>query len=464
MWRRPALSVAILTHARSAFLMEALEAFLGQTWGDFELIVLDNASPDDTAERVLAIKDPRLMYVRQPPGKLSGYNWATAVWMARGDLMLVTHDDDVAEPDLLVRAAGAFQRDPGLAAVATNVSIMDQGGQPLQARLYPWAADRDFPRGELLPAFLAEKLWVPMQTCLFRREIMARKVGLARRWSPAKRLATLATGDILNALQLNLEGGFRILEAPLLRYRQHGAQEGRGVHPTRHMIDLFRILQGAARRQPLVGAHLPLIEARLARYRAQDLLLDTVRRPTPAALARKGAAILDPLRGRAFPGPAAELLVPLDILARLLGLPSLEAGGAAPPALRADQAFAAWRARLAEGGTLLGGPGPRRIAILGSLLVAALLVLDARASGVACAAVLDSSPSRQGRDLLGLPVLDPAWLGGEGEGLDAILISSEGDHEAGIRELLRRHLGGRPVPILSWKDLALDPGAGGGAR
>lgn len=458
MWRRPPLSVALLTYNRSRYLRAALEGLLAQTWGDFELLVLDNASTDDTPETVLACKDPRLVYIRQPPGKLSGYNWASALWMARGEYLLITHDDDVPETTLLARQMEAFAKRPALAAVATNVSIVDASGAPLQPRLYPWTQDRQFECGEYLEAFLKEKLWVPMQTCLFRRELMARLVGLGRTWSPAPRLATLATGDILNAIQLNSAGELRILQEPLLRYRQHGKQEGRGVDQNWHMIELFKRLRKAARRDATLEGCRPLIEARLARYQAQDLLLRTREPEELPRLKRQAERLLRGLEKGLAAQERSELLLPLLVLAQLLGLRTeLQAPPARLPEDRTTRAFAAWRDRLAEQGGLLSPGGPRRIAILGSLLTAGLLALEARRSGVELVCFLESSPARQGERLLGRDIHPVAWLDQHSGSLDAILISSEGEGEEGIRAMLRGHLGSASLPILSWKDCA-EPG------
>lgn len=461
MWERPALSIALLTYNRSPYLKLALEGILAQTWGDFELLVLDNASTDDTAETLLAIKDPRLTYVRQPPGKRSGYNWASALWMARGEFLLVTHDDDIMEPAMLGRQMAAFQAHPQLSAIATNVSLVDEGGRTLQSRLYPWKEDRYFERGDYLRAFLEEKLWVPMQTCLFRRAAMARLVGLRPDWKPASRLATLATGDILNAIQLNHQGDLLILEEPLLRYRQHHSQEGRGVDQSNHMIELFRILRRASRANAHVRPHLPLIEARLARYLIQNRLLQTREAKDLPGLKRHVLHLLSDLESR-LPSPGKPaLLLPLAILAHLLDVP-LPAGMVAEPFHTgastdpATAAFMAWWTSLSGRGQGLfpGSGGMRRVAVLGSLLAAGLLALDAQRAGLEVACFLDSSPARQGERLLGMAIHPPSWLNQHAQRLDAIILSSEGEGEAGIRAMLQSHMGSAQVPILSWKSLA----------
>ena len=66
MSQRPYFTIAIPTYNRAAFLREAINSALNQTNLDFELIISDNASTDDTQTVVASIKDERLHYVRQP--------------------------------------------------------------------------------------------------------------------------------------------------------------------------------------------------------------------------------------------------------------------------------------------------------------------------------------------------------------------------------------------------------------
>jgi hypothetical protein len=333
------------------------------------------------------------------------------------------------------------------------VSLVDESGACLQPRLYPWSENRDFPRGEYLRSFLLEKLWVPMQTCLFRREAMARLVGLGKRWKPVPRLATLAAGDILNAILLNTVGGMLLLKEPLLRYRQHGDQEGRGVDQSQHMIELFKILRRMGRRDSSVRSCNELIEARLARYEVQDMVLRTRELGDLARLKRQADSLLARLEER-LPFPERpDLLLPLEILARLLDLRrEFRIPEADQPQDRATGAFSAWRHGLVSRGEGLF-PVPSRIAVLGSLFAAGLLALDARRAGVEVACFLDSSPSRQGQRLLGNDVHPVHWLRENAGLLDAVVISSEGDSEEGVRAMLRGHLGSAHLPLLSWKDL-----------
>ncbi|MEG1681111.1 MAG: glycosyltransferase family A protein, partial [Stenotrophomonas sp.] len=104
------LTVALLTYNRPHYLQLALRAIIEQTYADFELLVMDNGSTDHTPEVVLGFKDDRLRYVRNAPGHPASFNGTSAILIARGKRLLVTHDDDIMEPYMLQRQMDMFAR------------------------------------------------------------------------------------------------------------------------------------------------------------------------------------------------------------------------------------------------------------------------------------------------------------------------------------------------------------------
>lgn len=97
----PTFSVVIPTHNRAALLCRAITSALRQTFDDYELIVVDDASRDATAEAVSAFRDPRLRYVRmERNGGVSAARNA-GIRAARGHYVTFLDDDDEFMPDLL---------------------------------------------------------------------------------------------------------------------------------------------------------------------------------------------------------------------------------------------------------------------------------------------------------------------------------------------------------------------------
>jgi glycosyltransferase involved in cell wall biosynthesis len=116
----PTVSVGIPTYNRAEGLQRALESVLAQSERDFEVIVADNASSDETAQVVelAAARDPRVRSIRQPHNVGLTTNFNTVLGAARGRYAMVLADDDWLEPDYLERCRGALDADERLALVA----------------------------------------------------------------------------------------------------------------------------------------------------------------------------------------------------------------------------------------------------------------------------------------------------------------------------------------------------------
>jgi glycosyltransferase involved in cell wall biosynthesis len=104
------VSVIIPTHNRAAFLGRAVASVLGQTCQDFEIIVADDASSDETAQAVQRIGDRRLRYFRHPVARGEAATTNTGLRQARGDFIAFLHDDDVWLPAKLQRQLELFER------------------------------------------------------------------------------------------------------------------------------------------------------------------------------------------------------------------------------------------------------------------------------------------------------------------------------------------------------------------
>ncbi|WP_068277961.1 glycosyltransferase family 2 protein [Janibacter melonis] len=96
--RTPLVSVVIATRDRSQYLHDSLCSVLYQTFEDFEIIVVDDGSGDDSARRVVeALDDPRIRYFRQEPRGISAARNRAAL-ESRGYFTAVHDDDDIMLP------------------------------------------------------------------------------------------------------------------------------------------------------------------------------------------------------------------------------------------------------------------------------------------------------------------------------------------------------------------------------
>src|SRR5438270_1690210 len=86
-----------------AFLSEAIESILAQTYGDFELVISDNASTDATAEicRSYAQRDARIRYIRQEKNIGANSNYNGVFRRSSGEYFKWAAHDDVLAPEFI---------------------------------------------------------------------------------------------------------------------------------------------------------------------------------------------------------------------------------------------------------------------------------------------------------------------------------------------------------------------------
>lgn len=124
----PAVSVLMTAYNRAAFIDAAIESVLGQTFTDFELIVVDDRSTDDTVARARAhaARDPRIR-VEVNDRNLGDYpNRNRAALLARGRYLKYHDSDDVMYPHCLQAMVWALEAAPE-AAVALSRGMAWQG-------------------------------------------------------------------------------------------------------------------------------------------------------------------------------------------------------------------------------------------------------------------------------------------------------------------------------------------------
>jgi glycosyltransferase involved in cell wall biosynthesis len=125
-------SVVICTCNRAGELVGAIECVLAQTFGDFELVVVDDGSTDDTREIVHGIADTRVHYVYRENGGLSAAR-NTGVAASHGRYVTFLDDDDRVSPSWLEEFHAVLCR--GAAVVSCGARWVTEDGQVLFDRL-----------------------------------------------------------------------------------------------------------------------------------------------------------------------------------------------------------------------------------------------------------------------------------------------------------------------------------------
>jgi glycosyltransferase involved in cell wall biosynthesis len=160
----PVVSVVIPTYNRAHLIGESIHSVLDQTYGDFELVVVDDGSSDDTEAVVRRFHDPRIRYIYQENQGISGAR-NTGIRNARGKYIGFLDSDDLWLPQLLEVQVAALDADPEVGLVYAKAQAMNERGHPkTQLR----GAREKYP-GETLKSLLCGDFGC-IQTTVVRRE------------------------------------------------------------------------------------------------------------------------------------------------------------------------------------------------------------------------------------------------------------------------------------------------------
>jgi len=128
----PRLSVVIPAYNNADYIAETMRSILAQDFDDFEVIVADHSSTDDTVAVLEEFSsDPRVTIVNTPAGGGAPRNWRRVSELATGELIKLVCGDDLLYPGALSAHVEAFDAHPDAVLVASRRDILDARGEPL---------------------------------------------------------------------------------------------------------------------------------------------------------------------------------------------------------------------------------------------------------------------------------------------------------------------------------------------
>jgi glycosyltransferase involved in cell wall biosynthesis len=187
------------------FVGAAIRSLLAQTLEDFELLVVDAASTDGSADVVSAVDDPRIHYRRSEVPLNAANARNSALNEARGEFIAFLDADDFAEPTRLEVQIAALRAQPDKGLAASLITTVDEAGTPQGLGFV-----RPRPSKEI-PAVLL------FENCLALSSVTARRMVLV----PFRAELDLAEDYDLWA-RLAPATKFLIVPQALTRYRRHG--------------------------------------------------------------------------------------------------------------------------------------------------------------------------------------------------------------------------------------------------
>lgn len=127
----PAITVLMSVHNGALHLTEALESILGQTYPDFEYIIIDDASTDDTPRILSLYTDPRIKIFTNPENLGLTKSLNKGIREARGTYIARMDADDISLPERLARQKEFLDTHPEIACVGTGSIIINNSGKEI---------------------------------------------------------------------------------------------------------------------------------------------------------------------------------------------------------------------------------------------------------------------------------------------------------------------------------------------
>ncbi|MBB3119608.1 glycosyltransferase family 2 protein [Pseudoduganella violacea] len=174
----PAISVVMPAYNAAAFLQEAIDSILAQTFTDFELIVINDGSTDATVSLLAQQSDPRVRVVDNGVNRGLIYTRNLGIDLATAPFIAFLDSDDLAFPQRLQRQYDYLQQHPEVDAVGCWSQPIDAEGRP---RPYAWRLPGD---SDFVKATLLFRAYISTPAFFVRTEVMR-----ALRFSPEHDLA-----------------------------------------------------------------------------------------------------------------------------------------------------------------------------------------------------------------------------------------------------------------------------------
>lgn len=147
-----------------AYLVEAIESILGQSFTNFEFIIVEDGSNDGTLQILESFRDPRIRLIRNATNSGISYSCNLALQIARAPLIARMDGDDVCSLDRFQIQVDYFQRNPETSVLATSHRIIQPSGQTI--------GTSEIPDEALLPFVM---IW---KNCIGQPSIMMKRADL----------------------------------------------------------------------------------------------------------------------------------------------------------------------------------------------------------------------------------------------------------------------------------------------
>lgn len=221
------VSIIVPTYNRFQFLKETIDSILDQTFKDFELIIVDNYSVDNTEKVVKSYSDKRIKYFKNNNNGVIAVNRNFAIKKSKGEYIAFCDDDDLWYPTKLEKQIKEFEKDKKVALVCTNAVRFNKDGETGSINK---KTDEDFSFEALLK-----------NNSIFCSSVLVKKSVLKDVGYFDENPKILAGEDYELWLRIAKKHKIKHIKEPLLKYRCHpGAlrkEKGEGIKLKENIYD-----------------------------------------------------------------------------------------------------------------------------------------------------------------------------------------------------------------------------------
>jgi glycosyltransferase involved in cell wall biosynthesis len=230
----PLVTIAIPTFNRASWLKDCVHLALSQTYQQFEVLVSDNASTDETERVLKEFSDEKLRVLRQETNIGLLPNWNACLEAARGDYVIFVSDDDKIAPWLLERCIGLVKNEPQVPIVVTVCNLHSAAA----ARTWPGATSRYLGTGiwdgpDILLEYLREHITTTMCGIMLRTDALRANGGFP--------LNLPFTADVAAWAPLLLTGKAGLINEACATYYMHNASETSRLRVEQLLINLWKV-------------------------------------------------------------------------------------------------------------------------------------------------------------------------------------------------------------------------------
>lgn len=254
--RNPTVSIILPTYNRARYLREAVESVLVQTYGDWEMIIADDGSSEETRAYLRSIQDQRVTVLWLPHTGMPSIARNEAIRHPRGRYLAFLDSDDLWLPTKLAAQICALRASPACRWSYTAVDLIEPEGSPLSRDgLAPWVPYA----GDITERVLTIEAHIAIDTVLAERDMVLDAGG----FDEQQRFGE----DYDLYLRLAMRSPVNVIDAPLAVIRA-----GDGANYSANRVEVY---QGWVRLYAKYAALLPSgrLRAIARRRRAESLLV-----------------------------------------------------------------------------------------------------------------------------------------------------------------------------------------------